>query len=185
MNVCVRTYALFVKPIAFGRSVLMFVHAALHNAPSIVSPSAFRYNASEFSRHRGVMKRSSQVVLLLMGVSGVGAGAYAMMPARQCTPAPQPGAVAPRVPGAPVISGTDMQGVTPAVNPCPPSRWSSGSGSGSHWSRPVFRSSSSTTATRTSIQPSRVSTPGSSISPGTASRGGFGSTGRGFSSTSS
>jgi hypothetical protein len=157
---------------------------------------SFRLTPSAITRHgvltlRGVMKRSSQVVLLLMGVTGVGAGAYAMMPpARQCTPAPQPGAqpgaLAPRASGAPVITGTDMQGIAPpAATPCPTSRWSSSSGGSSHWSRPIFRSSpSSTTATRTSVQPSRVSTPGGSVTPGTASRGGFGSTGRSFTSTS-
>jgi hypothetical protein len=160
----------------------------LHRIPLLTAPSFRRARSAithRTSQHRGVMKRSSQVVLLLMGVTGVGAGAYAMMPpTRQCTPAQPGGAVAPRASGAPVITGTDMQGVVPSAAPCPPSRWSSGSGGSSHWSRPIFRSSSSTTATRTSVQPSRVSTPGGSVSPGTAARGGFGSTGRSFTSTS-
>ncbi len=65
------------------------------------------------------MKRSSQVALLLMGVTGVGATGYAMTrPPANCVPQGSPAAtIAPATPGA------------RQAEPCPPRRqWSSSSG---------------------------------------------------------
>jgi hypothetical protein len=111
------------------------------------------------------MKRSAQVALLLMGVGGVGAGAYAVSPPRNnCVAqgAATPSAVAPNPAGP----------VSPA-KPCPPRRsgysggYSSGGryGSWSSWSSPTYsRGSTAAGGTRTS-------------SGGGVARGGFGSTG--------
>jgi hypothetical protein len=133
------------------------------------------------------MKRSSQVALLLMGTAGLGAGAYAMVPPRKdcIPPGTPPSAVAPAVPGK------------PALEPCPPRRSGSsggyyyrsywGGGNSSHWSRPIFsRSSTTTLATPGSVPlASRGSVPSSSRSGSTStSRGGFGSTGHAASSSS-
>jgi hypothetical protein len=143
------------------------------------------------------MKRSAQVALLLMGVSGVGAGAYALTPPRtNCVPqgAP-PSAVAANPAGA------------PGAEPCPPRRQGSGIASGrSHfgswsgsssssrtsstiWSGPIFGRTSTSTPTptagrATSTVPaagratSTVAATGrSGTSSGGVTHGGFGSTG--------
>ena len=144
------------------------------------------------------MKRSAQVALLLMGVSSVGAGAYALTPPRtNCVPqgAP-PSAVAANPAGA------------PGAEPCPPRRQGSGIASGrSHfgswsgsssssrtsstiWSGPIFGRTSTSTPTptagrATSTVPaagratSTVPATGRSgiSSGGSVSHGGFGSTG--------
>jgi hypothetical protein len=102
------------------------------------------------------MKRSSQVALLLMGVTGVGATTMAVNATRSnCSPgvAP-PSATAPAVSGAPAGCATRT-----------------GYGGSGRWSRPMFASSSTTTTTTTA--PSA-----------TTARGGFGSFGHMFSSGS-
>ncbi|MGH6738382.1 MAG: hypothetical protein ACREDY_05010 [Bradyrhizobium sp.] len=115
------------------------------------------------------MKRSAQVALLLMGVGGVGAGAYAVSPARNdCVPqrnAPA-SAVAPNPTSA-----------LAANTPCPPRRTGTGSStrggyyrSWSNWSTPIYNRGSSTSTA------GRSGSTGTSRSGGVA-RGGFGGTG--------
>ena len=123
------------------------------------------------------MKRSAQVALLLMGVGGVGAGAYAITPPRNdCVPqgGTPPSAMAPNPAGAAVA----------AAQPCPPRRsgsgssssryssWSRGSSTSSHWSTPIFNRSGASTVPAAG----RSGSAGSSSSSGVA-RGGFGATG--------
>ncbi|TKW71228.1 MAG: hypothetical protein DI543_28040 [Bradyrhizobium icense] len=123
---------------------------------------------SEFGKRRQVsvpqgpapkppVKRSNEVILLVMGTIAVGSTAYALMP-RQCTPA-APGTM-------PTVS-------SPAE--CPPSSSSSssrgGSGGSSRWGYSSSGSSGSTSATTTTDA-------GSS----TVKRGGFGSFAHSFSS---
>ena len=140
------------------------------------------------------MKRSAQVALLLMGVGGVGAGAYALTPPRNnCVPqaGAQPSAVAPNLTGA------------PGAEPCPPRRqnsgigssgrsyyssWSSGSSNtsgrtSSSWWGPIFGSGRSATSTSTSAGRSSSAGGGGFSSSGVA-RGGFGGTGHGMSASS-
>jgi len=158
------------------------------------------------------MKRSTQVALLLMGVTGAGAGAYALTPPRQCV-ADQPGAVTNQVAPGAITPGTLAPGarsvVTPglapqaAANPCPPRRrWDSSGTSRSHWYIRDTSSSTSNQPTRRSVlfSPSRshtsvpsvgsrsgsTSSPRSSIpSGGSGMRGGFGSSGHSASAHSS
>ena len=97
------------------------------------------------------MKRSSQVALLLMGVTGVGATGYAMTkPPPNCTPQGSPAATAAlAAPGSRV------------AEPCPPQRVAASSSSyggrsswtrtnsssnSSVWPRPVFSRTSTSTA---------------------------------------
>lgn len=138
------------------------------------------------------MKRSAQVALLLMGVGGVGAGAYALMPPRNnCVPqaGAQPSAVAPNPTGA------------PGAEPCPPRRqggigssgrsyYSSWSGSSntsgrtsSTWWGPIFGSGRSASSTVPAAGRSSSAGGGSFASSGVA-RGGFGGTGHGMSASS-
>jgi hypothetical protein len=123
------------------------------------------------------MKRSAQVALLLMGVSGVGAGAYALTPPRNnCVPqgAP-PSAVAANPAGA------------AAAEPCPPRRQGSGIGSSgrSYFSSWSSSSSTSTTATSAGRATSTVPAAGrSGTSSGGVTHGGFGSTGHAASASS-
>ena len=127
------------------------------------------------------MKRSAQVALLVMGVGGVGAGAYALTPPRNNCVAPggtPPSAMAPNRPGV------------PAADPCPPRRQGSGigagrsygfwSGSGTSgnsssrsWSAPIFGGGN---ATSTVPAAGRSGGVGTSTGGGVA-RGGFGATG--------
>jgi len=93
------------------------------------------------------MKRSSQVALLLMGVTGVGASSYALIPRSDCPPATVPGTA------APVASPTACQ---------PGRSHFTSHGSGGNWSRPIFSHSDSSTRIGTSAP---------------SGRGGFGSTG--------
>jgi hypothetical protein len=74
------------------------------------------------------MKRSSQVALLLMGVTGVGASSYALTSRGECPPPTLPGAAAP------------IQGEL--TSPACQSRRSyfTSHGSGGHWSRSIFSS---------------------------------------------
>ena len=100
------------------------------------------------------VKRSHEVVLLLMGTIAVGSAAYSLMP-RECTPA-EPGTI-------PTVS---------SPSECPPR---SGSSSGGHSSSGRYSysssgSSGSTTATTTDA------------GSGSVKRGGFGSFAHSFSS---
>jgi hypothetical protein len=156
------------------------------------------------------MKRSTQVALLLMGVTGVGASAYAMAPGkRDCVP---PNQQPPAASAAAAISGKD--GKNP--EPCPTRRSYHSSGSGyyrssyyssspSHWSTPIFARKSGATQTQAGRPPAGSATSlgfsgGSSTSTSTStarssstststssstSRGGFGSTGSSVASHSS
>ena len=129
------------------------------------------------------MKRSSQVALLLMGVTGVGATGYAMTrPPPNCIPHGSPAAVAPAMPGA------------AAAEACPPRRsWTTSSGySRSSWTRtnsssksssawPVFSRTGTSAAPSTSVplsaRTSTSSTPSrSTTTTTTTTRSGFGST---------
>jgi hypothetical protein len=149
------------------------------------------------------MKRSSQVALLLMGVTGAGAATYSLAPSRACVPTDRPAAVAPStaVPGAASHGAMTSEMLGPGAasllrpaNPCPPRRrWSWGRGS--DWSFRSYYYDSSSPSTSPSTQTTRrslfspsarhtsVPTVGrgsSSRSTGTGgsgSRGGFGSTG--------
>ena len=116
------------------------------------------------------MKRSSQVALLLMGVTGVGASSYALAPRRDCPP--------PRVPGAAAPGAREFVAQAPA---CQPGRsYFTSHGSRGYWSRPIFSSGafeSTRTVTSTATGPSSGSGP-------STGRGGFGSTGHGISSGS-
>jgi len=129
------------------------------------------------------MKRSSQVALLLMGVTGVCATGYAFTkPPPNCTPQGSPAATA-----AAAAPGSR------AAEPCPPQRsWSSSSYGGrsswtrtnssansSVWPRPVFSRTATSTASSTSVpltSRSSTSTTTSRSAPATTSRSGFGST---------
>jgi hypothetical protein len=143
------------------------------------------------------MKRSAQVALLLMGVGGVGAGAYALTPPRNVC-VPQGGAPASTLAPNPASA-------LGAGEPCPPARaWSStGSGSGyrsswtrssstaSHWSTPILARKPAAgtvpaTGRATSTVPAagRTGTSSSSHSGGGVARSGFGSTGRAMSASS-
>jgi len=147
------------------------------------------------------MKRSSQVALLLMGVTGAGAATYSLAPPRACVP-DRPAAVAPStaVPGAASHGAMTSEALAPGAasllrpaNPCPPRRrWSWGRGSDwsfrSYYDSSTPSSSPSTPSTRRSLfSPStshtsvptvgRGSSSRSTGSGGSGSRGGFGSTG--------
>lgn len=141
------------------------------------------------------MKRSSQVALLLMGVTGVGAAAGGFMITRpqHCIPAGSPAAAAPAVPGA------------KALEPCPARRdwvWSgsnySRSSSSSSWSRtnassgslwPVFsrRGTSATPSGSVPLSGRTAAAPGSprASTSSPTQRSGFGSSSSSFSRASS
>lgn len=108
------------------------------------------------------MKRTSQIVLVLMGVTAVGATAVSILPKRECPPAQ---------------SGSATQ----SAEDCEPRR------SSRKWFPGVrFGSDADTTSTRSQSPRfhSRTSTPRSTTSHTTTQRGGFGSTGRSVSSRS-
>ncbi|MEP7029561.1 MAG: hypothetical protein ABI830_01365 [Pseudolabrys sp.] len=125
------------------------------------------------------MKRSSQVALLLMGVTTAGATSYAFLPSRDCVAPDKPAALAP--------GAINPQTLAPSATPCEPNRRSSRS----YW---ASRSNNNTTTTRrsgwggwfsrSSSRTSFAPTGTRSGSSGTSSRGGFGSTGHGHSSGS-
>ena len=134
------------------------------------------------------MKRSSQVALLLMGVTSAGASAYALMPPRGCVAPEKPaaltaGAINPQI----LAPGAVADGKQAAV-PCEPGRRSTWTRS-SYWSSRSYYSygSSSTqpTARRSLFSPSRSHTSVPSVGHGIGSRGGFGSTGHSVSAHSS
>jgi len=137
------------------------------------------------------MKRSSQVALLLMGVTGVGAAGYTMTrPPPDCVP---PGAAASVIkPGA------------KDAEPCPPRRsWSSSStgyNSRSSWTRtnsssygssgggfwPIFTRTGTSTTSSTSVPlTSRSSSTTTTSRSSTTTRSGFGSTSTSVSRSSS
>jgi hypothetical protein len=123
------------------------------------------------------MKRSAQVALLLMGVSGVGAGAYALTPPRNnCVPQ-----------GAPPSAVAANSAAAAAAEPCPPRRQGSGIGSSGRSYFGSWSSSSSTSTTATSAGRATSTVPAAGRS-GTASggvtHGGFGSTGHAASASS-
>jgi hypothetical protein len=137
------------------------------------------------------MKRSSQVALLLMGVTSAGAATYAVMPTRNCVAPDKPAALAPGAVnpqtlapgGAPAVAPNAQQAV-----PCPPSRRSSWYYR-SYWSGRNYGYSSSPTqpsARRSLFSPSRTHTSVPSVGhrSGSGSRG-FGSTGHSVSGHSS
>jgi hypothetical protein len=126
------------------------------------------------------MKRSSQIALVLMGATAVGTTAYAMMPPRpECRPPQQQAGV----PVPPNAAAAQPCGTSRSSSSSGYSRWGS-SGSSSTWTRRSQQPTSTSVAMRpsgTSV-PSVSSHPLTSTSSSTASRGGFGSTGHGFSS---
>jgi hypothetical protein len=125
------------------------------------------------------MKRSGQIALVLMGATAVGASSYALTPSRtECT---QPGGPAARPP----LAGTPA---APQGNqPCRETRrwWSSsGSSSGYSGSSAWRRSTQVNTSTALHSPGGAITSAGhsSTSTPTSAARGGFGSTGHGFSS---
>jgi hypothetical protein len=120
------------------------------------------------------MKRSSQVALLLMGVTSAGASTYAIMPTRECAAPDKPAALAPRA----INTQTLAPGVKPAV-PCERARYSSW-GHRSYWPSRSYGYSSSPTQPsgwRSLFSPSRSHTSVPSVGHRSGLRGGFGSTG--------
>jgi hypothetical protein len=126
------------------------------------------------------MKRSAQVALVLMGVTGTtAAGAYMMPPRPECQAAPS-AAVAPGAPPA-------VTGAAPAAAPQPCRRRSWGSwrwsGNSHYYSydnnspRSWFPSTRSSPPTSTSIAPTSSGPHSSGPSAPSAPRGGFGTTG--------
>ena len=124
------------------------------------------------------MKLSVQVALLLMGVTGAGASAYAVLPPRECTAPDKPAALAP---GA-INPQTLAPGVAPGVQatvPCDRSRYSSW-GHRSYWSTRSYGYNSTTTqpsGRRSLFSPSRSHTSVPSVGHRSGSPSGFGSTG--------
>lgn len=114
------------------------------------------------------MKRSAHVALLLMGVGGVGAGAYAMAPLRNnCVPQSAP----------PSVVVPNPSSASDALQPCPP-RHNGGTGGGyyrswSNWSAPIYNHGGTTSAAPAAGRSASV---GTSFGTGVA-RGGFGATG--------
>ncbi len=135
------------------------------------------------------MKRSGQVALVLMGVTGAtAAGAY-MLPSRPGCPAPQPAPVRDIMDlGKPAVQqGVAAPGAQPAVQQQPCNRSSGSSGSrGWHWyshsnsyssyGRPPNSTSVGFTSNNSSLH-SGSGTSSSSSSSSSTARGGFGSTG--------
>ena len=138
------------------------------------------------------MKRSGQIALVLMGVTGTtAAGAYMMPPRPQCQPAPA------SVPGTPAIPPSALSADPAAAQqPCRRRSWGSWRWSGnSHsyysynntnnsWSpRSWFPSTRSGSPTSTSIAPT-TSGPRSGGPSTSTPRGGFGTTGHSISTGS-
>ena len=140
------------------------------------------------------MKRSTQVALLVMGVAGVGASAYAFTSAkRDC--------VAPRATPQAAAAAVDKDS---KLEPCPPRRSYSNAGyyrshwysSGpSHWSTPIFARrlpanatsvppSNSSTSLGFTNRPSTTSTTSRPSTSTTTTRTGFGTIGHSVSSHS-
>lgn len=121
------------------------------------------------------MKRSTQVGLVLMAAVGVGGGAYALMPGRDCTPGSDEAGL-----HAPVRPGETPQACAP--------RGSSGSssggsgGSGGRWFFSGGGSSDTSTSHASSGTTSSGTTHAIASGGAIAMRGGFGSSAHGFSS---
>ena len=148
------------------------------------------------------MKRSSQVALLLMGVTSAGAATYAIIPSRDCVAPDKPAALAPGAVSPQTLAPGVAPGVAPSVQsavPCQPTRrsswgyrsyWSGRSyGDGSSPTQPIARRSlfspSQPTARRSLFSPSRSHTSVPSVGRSSSgTRSGFGSTGRSVSSHS-
>jgi len=143
------------------------------------------------------MKRSAQVALVLMGVTGTTATAAYMMPARECRAQPSAASAvaAPKV-AAPGAAATPATSLPPGVTPkqpsdCSRSGYRSSYHSWSNWGWHSDRdqrygatgtpSSVSTALTNGGRVGAVSSTSSSSGSSSSVSRGGFGSTGRGVS----
>jgi hypothetical protein len=134
------------------------------------------------------MKRSAQVALVLMGVTGTtAAGAYMMPPRPQCeqAPASAPGAAPPALTSDPKMG---------AAQPCRrrnwgPWRWSSNSHSqysyspnNTNWSSPrSWFPSTRSSPTSTSIAPTTSGPRSSGPSAPSTPRSGFGTTGHSIS----
>lgn len=111
-------------------------------------------------------KRSGHVALLVMGTLAVGTTAYTMMPRQSCDPTPSSADAA-----AQVQAATQTQTNTACSGS---GHGSSGSGGSSHWpSRLSFFGGDTTSHSGSGSS--------SFSSPGSVSRGGFGSFGHGFS----
>jgi hypothetical protein len=143
------------------------------------------------------MKRSGQVALVLMGVTGAtAAGAY-MLPSRPQCQAPQPAPVRDVMDlGKPAVQqGVAAPGAQPAVQQQPCNRSSSSGSRGWHWyshsnsydrttssSRPPNSTSVGFTSNNSSLHSgSGTGSSSSSSSTSSAARGGFGSTGHAMS----
>jgi hypothetical protein len=129
------------------------------------------------------MKRSAQVVLLLMGATSVGASAYTMLPPRGCVAPDKPAAVAPgAISPQTLTQGSETEGKAALVQqqPCHPGRRSTWTRR-SYWSSRSYDYSSTNppTARRSIFSPSRshTSVPSVGTRSGSGSRSGFGSTG--------
>jgi hypothetical protein len=134
------------------------------------------------------MKRSGQVALVLMGVTGAtAAGAY-MLPARPECPAPQPAPVRDIMDlGKPAVQqGVAAPGAQPAVQqPCRSSgssgsrgwHWYSHSNSYSSYGRPSNSTSVGFASNSSSLHSGSGTSSSSTSSSSSTARGGFGSTG--------
>jgi hypothetical protein len=115
------------------------------------------------------MKRSSQVALLLAGVTAAGASAYAMMSPDDCTTLERPASVAPG-------GANQPQSRCSTSSRSSNSSHSYGSNHSGIWGSDVNSHSGSSSSSSTSH---------ASLGGGGTSWGGFGSTGHSFSSYSS
>jgi len=139
------------------------------------------------------MKRSAQVALVLMGVTGTTATAAYMMPSRECRPsqATPPAAAAPAA-GTATPATNLPPGVTPKQpSDCGRSGYRSSYHSWGNWGWNSDRRYSSSGTPSSSVSTALTSSGGrvgaisststSSSSSSSAARGGFGSTGHGVS----
>jgi hypothetical protein len=122
------------------------------------------------------MKRSSQVALLLMGVTSAGASSYALMPPRECASPEKPAAVAPGAISPQTLAPSVAPSAKPLV-PCEPGHRSSWRYR-SYWSSRSNSSSPAPQSGRHSLfSPSRSHTSVPSVGHSSGLRGGFGGTG--------
>jgi hypothetical protein len=125
------------------------------------------------------MKRSGQIALVLMGATAVGASSYALTPSRTECAQPNSPAARPPVAGSPAAPQGNQ--------PCRETRrwWSSsGHGGGSSGSSAWRRSTQVNTSTALHSPGGAITSAGHSSTSTLAARGGFGSTGHGYSSGS-
>ena len=132
------------------------------------------------------MKRSSQVALLLMGVTSAGASSYALLPPRDCTAPEKAAAIAPGAINPQTLApGGALDGKQ--ATPCDTSRRSSW-GHRSYWSNRSYAYGSPQTQTsgrRSLFSPSTSHTSVPSVGRSGGFRGGFGGTGHSVSAHSS